>query len=823
VHQLIGRQALLSSLASSLECGARLITLQGPGGVGKTRLAEALAASRPAVLCRLQAHRTERALVGAVARALGVVLRGGSPVDEVGDRLAARGPTLLVLDNLEQLVEPARPVLRGWLAAAPRLQLVVTSQRRLGLMAEQVLLIPPLDTDSGVALFHQRAAALGAQADDPAVPALVEALDGLPLAIELAAGRCRLLSPSRMLERLSERFRLLAGRVDGDPRHATLQAALAWTWELLQPTQQDVLSQLARFQGRFSLEDAEAVVSVPDAYLPDVLASLLDHSLIQGEGALWLLDAVSAFAGERCADPAGLARRHAAWAAQLGRASRPESSIAARHPDAPEKLADVSLALSWALSERSPLAAPCALAQADLRALLGTRAGTDARLRAALAVPGVPAAEQIALRLRLASTLSTAGRLEASRAVLDAIATGPEQVDPVTWGAVCLRHATRAWFSGHLDEAAAHCRAGLAPLPCTEQMGMLRGRLLGSLANLTNLRGSPDGARTLYHQALQEPIDDSERAILTANLGLLAMDQGWLEEAWDRLRDALQQATALRMRPLEATVQGNLGICRSLMGDSAAAISLLESAMATSRDLGDARSVRYQRNSLAELALQSGDLAGARQHIDRISADASAEPIIRALNAALQAELAARAGESVAAGAAMASALEQAAALGNPHAHATVLAQCAWLRSAGLLGGDPIEPLAEAERLAAEMKVGPRSGLGQAIARARPAGLQIAPDGAWVRLSEGEQIDLGRRGLLRRLITALRDHAPASTEQLLDAGWPGSPVAPDQLARRLYSALHELRRLGVPITRSDDGYALDGYKPLPGRTQAAPA
>ncbi len=314
---------------------ARVVTLVGPGGMGKTRLAAEVARPLSATWCRLADVRDAGGLVATVAASLGLDrLDGGAQqrIARVGDALAGRGATVLVLDNFEQIAEVAACVLEPWLDSAPGLRCLVTSRRRLAVRGERLLPVGPLDDAAGRALFADRAGALSAgeayTQEPEAVAELVRRLDGAPLAIELAAARANVLRPSEMLPLLAARFRLLSSPWSArTERHRTLRATLDWSWDLLQPWEKAALAQCAAFAGGFTLAAADSVVDLSDhADAPWVVGAvqrLLDQSWLArtGEGRFHLLESIRAYLVTKPADAAVLRAchdRHSAWALRLG-------------------------------------------------------------------------------------------------------------------------------------------------------------------------------------------------------------------------------------------------------------------------------------------------------------------------------------------------------------------------------------------------------------------------------------------------------------------------------------------------------------------------
>ncbi len=277
LDSFFGRDAELAELRAWVRGEERLLTISGAGGVGKTRLICELAAREGLVVVDLAGARVWSEVVVAVGRALELPLtRGASPAR----LLDALGPTVLVLDNLEQLVGVIREPLMEWLGVAQRLRLITTSRRRIGVPGERILPIGPL-REEGVALFVDRARRVrpGFDPDEAAleeVAALVGALDALPLAIELAAARVAVLDPAAILERLGARFALLdRGQARG------LRATLEWSWSHLDELHQSVLGACAHFRGGFELEAAVAVTGCDELAVIEALHGLVEHSMLQ--------------------------------------------------------------------------------------------------------------------------------------------------------------------------------------------------------------------------------------------------------------------------------------------------------------------------------------------------------------------------------------------------------------------------------------------------------------------------------------------------------------------------------------------------------------
>ncbi|WP_399886434.1 BTAD domain-containing putative transcriptional regulator [Streptomyces sp. BBFR51] len=355
LNSFVGRELELDAIRSELH-RARLVTLTGPGGSGKTRLAEEAAARLPqAWLVELAPLDRPEAVPGAVVNALGlretVLVTGDRPAvqdDPVAllvEYCASRSQ-LLVLDNCEHVIGAAARLAETLLTRCPDLTILATSREPLGVPGESVRPVEPLTPDQAHRLFTARATAVRPDADavlrdEDAVAEICRRLDGLPLAIELAAARLRLLTPREIADRLDDRFRLLtSGSRTVLPRQQTLRAVVDWSWDLLDEAERTMLRELSVFAGGWDLEAAEAVGTGPAA---DLVGALVDKSLVvadpgtQGTGMRYrMLETIHEYADERAAEAPGLRaaaeEAHRAWARALAEEADPRLRSAAQLP-----------------------------------------------------------------------------------------------------------------------------------------------------------------------------------------------------------------------------------------------------------------------------------------------------------------------------------------------------------------------------------------------------------------------------------------------------------------------------------------------------------
>jgi predicted ATPase/class 3 adenylate cyclase/Tfp pilus assembly protein PilF len=574
--RFVGRVADLQALAALLDGPARLVTVHGTGGMGKTRLALrhawAWRGNFPGGVwfCDLAQARNVDSVLQAVAVALDVPL-GADPVAQLGRAIAGRERCLLILDNFEQVTRHAQETVGRWLDMAPQARFVATSREVLGLRGEHTLALDALGPDEAAELFHERAQAAlaGYQRDaesDRAVRKLVELLDGLPLAIELAAPRVRVMVPAQLLARMGDRFRLLAvqGGAGRQDRQATLQNALQWSWELMSEPERRTLAQLAVFEGGFDWPAAEAVVRLderPDApWLVDLLQALGDKSLLRRlPGTRFgLLRAVQAFAlTHLSADEQAAARtRHGSYYASLD-----ERSAIARGG---VELDNIVQACRHAVACRDAATAAASLGL-------------------------------VWLVLRLTGPLRAAADL--AQEVRASLVLNGREAAAVGWV-----EGVALMGSGRTAEAQAVITASLAahPAPGNDLLG---GRLHGALGDLLSAAG--DTATATFH--LQTALETAQRLQNTGlqcqalnELGAMAMNAGDHSPAQSHFTRALRIATEAEDRRWLGGLQGNLGAMNYAMGRFADARAAYEQGLLLARETSDRR---WEANHLCNLGL----------------------------------------------------------------------------------------------------------------------------------------------------------------------------------------------------------------------------
>lgn len=599
----VGRYADLLALDEHLKRGERLVTVLGVGGCGKTRLVvhygQQHLDSWPGGVwfCDLSEARSLEGVAYAVAQALDVPLAARDPIERLGHALAGRGRCLVLLDNAEQVQADVADALERWLDRAVEARFVVTTRVVLAVAGEQTLPLQPLAPSDSAALFRVRARAagrdLGHDADMlAAIDELVDLLDHLPLAIELAAARSRVLPPRQLLGRMTDRFRVLTSTGGRSERQATLRATLKWSWELLNPWERATLSQLAVFDGGFDLEAAEHVVQL-DADAPwtlDLVQSLVDSSLVRtvGDDRFALLMSVQEFAAEALAttgDPESVRRRHAAWYSTFG---RPEAVSALR--------------LHGSRARRATLAL-------DVHNLEAANAWSVAHDEADYAVQTAMAAWAL---------YGESGPFGAGAALLRAtVALGsltPEQLHRLSYN---LGWAEQ--LLGRLDEAATWYESALAS---AEQAGDARDvcHVLNNYSTLHKVKGRLDEALALSERSLQLATELGDRAqigIALGNVAVVAADRGRFEDARAAYREAIDIAVEIGDARQEGIRVGNLATLLAMKGDLDGALPLFERALECAREVGSRRSQGIVHANLGLLHHQQGRVDQARVHLDQ--------------------------------------------------------------------------------------------------------------------------------------------------------------------------------------------------------------
>jgi predicted ATPase/DNA-binding SARP family transcriptional activator len=624
---LVGRSQEVADVCTLLERDdVRLVTLTGPGGIGKTRLALEVARSvasdgvPPARFVAFAPVRDPALVLPTVAQALGVEESSQLPLpDLIAERIGA-SPSTLVLDNFEQLVDAA-PEIGDLIDRCPRLTLLVTSRERLRLSSEHEYPVLPLSESEAIELFATRAqmAAPAAGLGGDEVGAICRRLDCLPLAIELAAARARLIEPRAMLRRLNESLPLLTGGPRDVPeRQRALRSTIDWSYELLPEHEAGVFRRLAVFAGGFTAEAAEAVGG---ADFEDV-GQLVDKSLLRPvpgaeEPRFSMLQTVREYAFERL-DQEGeadvLRERHAQWALELARLAAPHLRTreqVAWHDRLAADQDNLRAALEWSLASAPELAVALAAAVApfyDSRASLVEGIGWLTRaLETGAAIGTVDEAYALYWLTWLCDKRGDSTRREELNR--RALATF-SRVGDVRGTVVCLNQLARAALTrGGAEEAAKLCNEAATAARSSGDDAILADSLT-VLADIAEHRGDTERALELELETLELRRQLGDRRGIGVSLNAL----GWAlllgrryEEALGYVRESAVVAREIGDRPLEAYALGNLGLASLLAQDVTAAEASLREALALAHELGLWAVSEEALHGLAGVAASGGD------------------------------------------------------------------------------------------------------------------------------------------------------------------------------------------------------------------------
>lgn len=681
----VGRYEELHALFGSLESGAaadrssQLTTVLGFAGTGKTRLVqrygwESLTRWPGGVwFCDLSEAKTVDGIAAAVGSTLGVPLSPGDAIVQLGHAIAGRGRSLVILDNFEQVAAYAEATLGQWLDRCPQARFLVTSRERLDLPGENVLSLDALEpATQGVALFELRGQShrpgfLVDEANRSVVEETVRRLDGIPLAIELAASRLRVLSLNELRDRLADRFQLLAGSRRG--RRATLQTTLDWSWDLLRPWEQSAMAQASAFVGGFTLEAAEAVIDLSgfeDApSMLDVVQSLVDKSWVRtrvflGAPRFEMYTTVQEYASGRLEQLDRVAVRHGKYFAQV---ASPEAIASLDGRDGVRKWA----ALRAELDNLVPACHSAILRRDEetaTRTLVAIEALTRTHGPAQLAVRlGQEVLELAAVPRQRASVLAALGSAkmhagkpgEATGHFEAAISIVETWNDPLAsarlyhnlgtalryegaidkprelWEAALVvfqEHGDRQmesntlvnlgvvhWVEGRNDEARRLVQQALA-IACEIDDRRLEGLILNNIAIFKTREGNVDEALGIFAEALQLHREAGNRLLesqVLSILGVVYTEQGRKEEATEAFRAALIIQREMGSRRGEGLTLGNLGILRFEQGRIEEARELYESALVVHREVGNVRAEGNVLTNLGNLCLDQDHIQEAQE------------------------------------------------------------------------------------------------------------------------------------------------------------------------------------------------------------------
>ena len=669
----VGRDALFSMLERARGDGERLVTVVGAGGTGKTRVCLEYGAAtnhswRGGVwCCELADADSLQSILVAMSNAIDLPLTGGEPLVQLGDALASKGRALIILDNFEQILNFA-PIVLGYLVERCKAcTFLTTSRMPLGLANEHVIELGALDLPRGtsfeevtrssaVALFVARAKEASrrfelTKENAGVVGELVELLDGLPLALELAASRVRVMKPAKMLRRLERRFDLLrSSRRDLDPRQATLRATIDWSWDLLDAKGKLALAQLSVFEGGFSLDAAEQILDLscitPQPFVIDVLESLARRSLIQRvpevshEVRFSMLVSLRAYASEKLDTVhAWIEEPSRAWAFDLQeRVVRTHGEVYAR------------------LGRRAELERLHRMGgRPRWRALKRERENLRVARQRALAREDYETA--ISCALASGVLVEFLGPFYLADELFEGLLERRPGLEALT-GRALLSHGILSWMGGENQLARTHQQAAVEiaealgdwrlEAEATYSLGVLTGELgetqeaLGLLERACELatahglervlaralmnrgillqhRGDLESSAKLYERARQiaENISDQgTEGVVYSNIGVLAFARGRLEESRHALERSVELSRAANARRVEAAVLGNLAFLALQQERYEDAERGLERALTLARELGNKRTEGIVLGNLADLHRRLERFEDARQGLE---------------------------------------------------------------------------------------------------------------------------------------------------------------------------------------------------------------
>ncbi len=621
--QIIGREDEIVSISKLLQAdNTRLLTMTGIGGTGKTRLSRAVAERllpefEDGVFFIEMADITQPEVVAAtIAQPLGVKEEGEKPAMELLKDHLRDKQMLLVIDNFEQIVSAA-PLLHELSVSSRGLKMMVTSREVLRLSNETEFPVPPLDvpknaaslsyqqlrTNEAVLLFSERAriarpSFLLTPVNASDVAAICARLDGLPLAIELAAARVKVLTPAAILSKLENRLNLLTGGSRDLPeRQQTMRAAVAWSYDLLSELEKAVFHGFSVFAGGCRIEAAEAVCGSGDMEVLNAVTSLIDKNILvqkelrDGESRFRMLEVVRDFAAEMLSssgDAGAIARKHAEYFVALGETAEPflqtaESEIWLARLE--EEHDNIRAAMKWCLEHDPPL---------------GTR-----------------------LAIAVRNYWLVHGHLTEGFGWLKAAAESGSEIDPAMRFKLLNGFGLAARFRGDYETARKAYEDGLAAgRDAGDKPGIaLSNRGLGLVAMQQNDLAA---AATYFDEGLsisRDLQDDFGVAISLSFLGDLARTEGRYDDALPYFEEAIELFEKLDKRPALADALNNLGAAVFSTGQPDAAKAHFSKALGLAEGLNNRITVSFSLDGFAAVATSFGDtqraarLSGAAENL----------------------------------------------------------------------------------------------------------------------------------------------------------------------------------------------------------------
>ena len=870
ISSFVGRRREQRRLIETLDRGVALVTITGLSGIGKTRLAHSAGfyfddKGERVYTCDLADLETAADIEGAVAGVLGLT---AWPPGRLEIAIAQLPKTLLILDSGERVASVLGRLLEVWLERCNNLQVILTSIVPLEIEGEARFELGPLLPEDAVTLYVQRAAEAGReipQGELPVVQDLVGRLGWMPLAIELAAARARLLSPRDLVAGMGQRLGLVRSGSTGG-KHGSVDEALALTWEQLSPGERRILARTSIFAGGFTLEAALEVLDENEdiSEVLDLLDSLRGKTLLEiheGESSRFsILESIRAFAWRELEEEGGLARislRHGSYFVEQGEAALAQLD-GDRHLEAWRSLqaerVNLESALSRLASQEPALAFRAGRVLARMAAEEEFPEATHPALETMVAAARNLGDERLCVQA--AATLAIArSRVgdhdEGLESLEDALHDCERVGAPVAEASV---HMALAAIQDRIGEGAqavaAWQRARALSGQAADPGGEVRALLGEALSHLES--GALDDAEACFEQAnasLRRKAQAGLDGIAASVHGRIKLERGRFREARRALQDALDHSMALGIPSREGSDRLHLARLELEAARLNEVELHLSAALANAESCGDLRLEGGARFVLGCLQLQRGNWVEAEaslvQALRLLESAGSRLDLARALP--FLATLEARAGRFSEA----AQNLEDARAYFGPRSLShelrviEILEGCIdFARARSLAESDPSEAHACANRARAKLdeaqSASPPFLSAYALLRAdaeaweeweasghvppQPVAdsLRLGPDAEWFEAPRGERVDLRRRAAIRRMLDFLaikRLETPGVSidpRELFAAGWPGVKVRPETELKRVYIGIWTLRGLGLAdllLTR-DEGYLLDPAVPL---------
>jgi predicted ATPase/DNA-binding SARP family transcriptional activator len=626
---IVGRDAVIDAVEDALT-DPGVVTLVGPGGVGKTRTATAIASSHPGPTpCFVGLDDRAESVLDAIAAACGASQRQQqTQLDAVASALRDHGDGLLVVDNCEHLLLAVADTVAALQEAVPTLRVLATSRQPLGLSNERVIDVPPLDEDSATELFARRAADIApgfalTTENAATVLAICRLVNHLPLAIELAAARAAAMNVESLLTRLAEPLHWLRDddARDRPERHRSLRDCIAWSYGLLEPDEQRVFRSVSVFAGDFDVTDAEAIVGDADTTVADALARLARASLLTVDTTprtvrFSAAEAVRQFGSEQlraAGEDAACRERQLVWLDEAVRrfTTGPVPDVAGLNA----LQGQIWAALDWALGNPEHQSTGLALATSLSQWWTLRGALTEGRrwLERALANGG--AASDVARGHLAAGSLAyAAGDLGAAASHFES-ARDAEGADEKVRLRARFSLANVAHVSG--VDVVGEMRAIADEATDDDD---LRLRVLNSLAVVARRAGDMDGAIVAGEDALRIARrlgNDIAVATILVTLGGLAAARQQLDLGRERLDEALALGRKLGAHTIEAAALGTLA---TIEPEPDRAVRLLEESLDATRVAGDQPATVVTLLNLAAARERAGDVGGARRSFEEVRA-----------------------------------------------------------------------------------------------------------------------------------------------------------------------------------------------------------